>query len=129
MKIISLCIIFFIIACQSFCQNVFHFTKGLMINSGSRYGREALYTDPMLYRLYTNDLKKPVEGDSFQIGSREQFVKWQAVTADSLNRFRSRGGPESYRGGGGGGGYIYLSYTSDKEQNTLLNIKGNSAVV
>ncbi len=124
MKIINLLVFFSIVACHSFCQAVYHFTKGLMINSASRYGREALYTDPLLYELYTNELKKPGEGDSIRIASREQFVKWQAVITDSLNRFRGRGGF-----GGGGVGYIYLTYNSDKEQASLLNIKGNSTVI
>jgi predicted esterase len=94
-----------------------------MINSASRYGREALYTDPLLYKLYTHQLKAPQEKDSLQIGPRDQFAKWQPVTGDSVNRLRGRGGF------GGGGGYIYLNYASDKDQTALLNVKGNSAVI
>lgn len=108
---------------QGFCQDVYHFTKGLTINSSSRYGREALYTDAFLYQLYTSNFKKPAEGDSLKVGIRNQFVKWQAVTADSANRFRGRGGF------GGGGGYTYLTYNSGEDRVVLLNVKGNSAVV
>lgn len=108
---------------HGFCQDVYHFTKGLTISAASRYGREALYTDAFLYRLYTSNLNKPVEGDSLQVGIRNQFVKWQAVTADSSNRFRGRGGF------GGGGGYTYLTYNSGRDQVVLLNVKGNSAIV
>lgn len=123
MKKAGLYIFFSIITCQAFCQDVYHFTKGLFINASSRYGREALYIDALLYKLYTNDLKTPVDGDSLQVGTRNQFVKWQAVVADSLNRLRGRGGF------GGGSGYTYLTYNSDKEQTALLNVKGNSTVV
>lgn len=123
MKKISLYLFLTLVGYQTFCQEVYHFTKGLYINSASRYGREAIYTDALLYQLYINELKHPAEGDSLAVGTRNQFSKWQAITADSLNRLRTRGGF------GGGGGYIYLSYSSDKEQPALLNIKGNSMVI
>jgi predicted esterase len=104
-------------------QLTYQFTKGLMINSASRYGREAIYTDPFLYKLYSNELRTPQAGDSLQVGAREQFVPWREVTADSANRFRSG------RAFGGAGGYLYLTYNSDKAQSALLNVKGNSAVI
>ncbi|MDP4262395.1 MAG: PHB depolymerase family esterase [Bacteroidota bacterium] len=107
----------------SFSQNVYHFTQGLMINSVSRYGREALYTDQLAYKLYTNTMKRPAEGDSFGVSRNGQLIKWQSVTGDSLNRLRGRGGFRD------GGGYIYLTYSSNKEQPALLNIKGNSAII
>src|SRR3990170_8790881 len=76
----------------SFSQNVHSFTKGLMINSGSRYGREALYTDQIAYKLYTNTLATPAEGDSLGVDQRGQAIRWQAISADTTNRLRSRGG-------------------------------------
>jgi pimeloyl-ACP methyl ester carboxylesterase len=122
--LLSLCLL---ISTASFSQQVYHFTKGLLITGGiSRYGREALYTDQLAYKIYTNTMKTPAEGDSFAVGQRGQVIKWQAVEADSINRLRSRGG---FGGFGGGGGYIYLTYTADKAQTALLNIKGNSAVI
>src|SRR5690242_20327392 len=111
-----------LMACSLFGQKVHHFTEGMMVSSNNRYGREALYADQLLYQLYTNSLKKPANGDSFDVNTRGQAIKWQVVKADSLNRM---GG----RGGFGGGGYIYFTYKSDKEQPALLNIKGNSAVI
>ena len=106
-----------------FSQQVYHFTKGLLLPSGSRYGREALYADPLAYKLYTNSMRAPAEGDSFNVNRNGQVVKWQSITADSANRLRGRGQ------GFGGGGYIYLTYTSEIEQRALLNIKGNGAVI
>jgi dienelactone hydrolase len=123
--------------------NVYQFTKGLLANTGSRYGREALYMDPLAYQLYTNTLKQPTEGLVFGTTEQGQEIKWQPIVADSLNRLRSRNGfrggqggpagpgitPGNSRGGiGNGGGYIYLTYSSPKEQTALLNIKGNSNV-
>lgn len=123
--LLSLCLL---VSIFSFSQQVHHFTKGLLITGGiSRYGREALYTDQLAYKLYSNTMKTPAEGDTFGVSQRGQVIKWQAVTADSLNRLRSRGG---FGGGfGAGGGYIYLTYAADKAQTALLNIKGNSAVI
>lgn len=110
-----------IVSC-CYTQTTYHFTKGLLLTAGSRYGREAIYTDPLAYKLYTNTLKRPVDGDSFDVNQRGQVIKWQAITADSLNRLRRSGGF-------GGGGYIYLDYNSPKERIALLNIKGNNSLI
>ncbi len=112
--------------CKVYSQSSYQFTKGLLISAASRYGREALYTDPFLYKFYTNELRIPKADDSLPIGQRDQFVKWREVVADSLNRFRSRGPGGGF---GGGGGYVYLTYNADKSQTALLNVKGNSAVI
>ncbi|XWW45001.1 prolyl oligopeptidase family serine peptidase [Fibrella sp. USSR17] len=119
------------------------FTKGLIALTGSRYGREAIYTDPLAYQLYAGTLSQPAEGAVFGNDERGRPITWLPVTADSLNRLRFRGnargnggapaGPGvvagSLRGGiGGGGGYTYLTYPATREQVALLNIKGNSNV-
>lgn len=119
------------------------FTKGLAALTGSRYGREAIYTDPLAYQLYMGTLKPPTDGAVFGNDEQGREIKWVAVEADSLKRIRLRGnnrgnggapaGPGvvagSLRGGiGGGGGYIYLTYPSPREQVALLTIKGNSNV-
>ncbi|MFD2572747.1 prolyl oligopeptidase family serine peptidase [Spirosoma soli] len=124
-------------------SNSYQFTKGLVALTGSRYGREAIYTDPLAYQLYTNTLKQPTEGATFGTDDQGREIKWLAVTADSLNRLRLRGNfrgnggapagpgvtPGSIRGGlGWGGGYTYLTYPSTRDQVALLNIKGNSNV-
>ena len=122
MKRIVLIVFLTISGCIAFSQEIYHFTKGLAAATSSRYGREAISTDHLLYRLYTNSLRVPVEGDSLGIDQRGQTVKWQEVKADSSNRFRGRGGF-------GASGYIYLTYNSSREQKAVLNIKGNSAVI
>jgi predicted esterase len=109
-----------------FSQQVYQFTKGLMARTGYRYGREALYTDPLAFRLYMNTLTTPVEGAAFGKNENGETVNWQPVVADSLLRLRGPGGQGF--GGRGAGSYIYLTYQSDKEQGALLNIKGNSGV-
>lgn len=124
MKRFSLLIFYSFIAILSHGQNVFHFTKGLFINSVSRYGREAIYADQLAYRLIAGSLKTPVAGDSLVLANRNMIVKWQEITADSTNRLRATRNAFGF----GGGGYIYLTYSSEKEQTALLNIKGNSAV-
>ncbi len=99
-------------------QDTIHFNKGLYINAPNRYGREALYTDQLAYELFNGTLKTPAEGAAFSDTS-----KWQAVSADSLNRFRLRGGF-----GGGSSSYLYLTYNSPKERTALLNVQGNSGL-
>lgn len=112
---------------QAFSQatdSIFHFTKGLFVNAPARYGREAIYTDALAYKLYTNTLRTPVEGENFGKDDKGQAMVWKAIVADSANRLFLRG---QGRGGFGRSGYIYLTYTSEKEQTALLNIKGNSS--
>lgn len=125
----------------AFSQEVY-FEKGLIANLPSRYGREAVYSDELAYRLYTGTLKTPVAGDTIGKNERGQAIVWQPIEADSTHRLRPRGGmgrggapagpgvtPGTTRGGlGAGGSYIYLTYTSSRAQPALLNIKGNSGL-
>lgn len=106
-----------------FSQDTYHFKSGLAVTSPQRYGREAVYTDLLAYRLYTNTLKTPADGAVF-----ENDQTWQAVTADSANRLFRRGSGRGRGGGFGRGGYFYLTYQSDREGTALLNIKGNSGL-
>lgn len=106
-------------------QETYYFKKGLFLSSGGRYGREALYTDMLAYRLYTKTLTTPAEGAVWGKGDNGEELSWQPVTADSANRLYRRG-----RGGGGfgRGGYLYLTYDAEKEGPAILNINGNSGV-
>ncbi|MEO8172421.1 MAG: alpha/beta hydrolase-fold protein [Sediminibacterium sp.] len=105
-------------------QEVYHFTKALVVSGITRYGREAIYTDQLAYQLFSNTLEKPAEKKLFGKNERGQDIFWEPVTADSLYRFRTRGGGF----GGGAGGYYYLTYDSEKETTALLNVKGNSSL-
>ena len=113
---------------KNLLQKVYHFTKGLVVHSVSHYGREALYTDEVAYKLYMHTMKTPVEGDTFDISPKGEATKWTAVTADSVNQLRARRDFEGF-GGGRGGGYIYLTYLSAKQQTALLNIRGDASVI
>lgn len=107
-------------------QEVYHFKNGLAVTTPVRYGREAVYTDDLAYQLYTKTLKAPVEGSQFGSGEKGEAVVWQTVGADSANRLLLKG--QSWSGGFGRGGYIYLTYASDRERTTLLNMTGNSGL-
>ena len=100
------------------------FKKALFLNAPSRYGREALYTDALAYGLYTTNLKTPVEGGDFFVDEKTGSLKWETLTADSNNRLIKRGQGMDFRRSG----YIYLSYSSEKEQTALLNTRGSSSV-
>ncbi|HEX2534696.1 MAG TPA: prolyl oligopeptidase family serine peptidase, partial [Chitinophagaceae bacterium] len=88
--------------------------------------REAVYTDPLAYQLYTRTLKTPAEGDAFGSVEKGEAPVWQPVTADTARRLMARG---QGRGGGfGRTGYLYLTYTSDRERTALLQVSGNSGL-
>jgi dienelactone hydrolase len=125
MKKIVLIFLFVGHGCATFTQQAYHFTKGLAAAVSSNYGRQAIYTDPLAYQLYSNELQTPIEGGIFGNNKERQSIKWQSITADSLNRLRAPGG---FGRGGFGGSYIYLTYSSLKEQNAILHIKGNSSL-
>lgn len=118
-------IAFFFIVSTSAAQNVFYFKKGLFLASGGRYGREAIYTDPLAYQLYNNTLQTPVEGARFAKSENGEEIKWQAITADSANRLFLRSAGRN-RGFFGRSGYIYLTYNADKGTVALLNIRGTN---
>ena len=120
-----------LISLSSFSQpgidtsKTYQFKNGLLVNAPSRYGREALYTDELAYKLYTGTLKTPVDGQNFGKDDKGEAIVWKAVTADSANRLFLRG---QGRGGFGRSGYIYLTYISEKDQVALLNVRGNSSL-
>jgi pimeloyl-ACP methyl ester carboxylesterase len=118
MKRSTICLLLTVISLSAFAQDTIHFNKGLMVNAPNRFGREAIYTDQLAYQLFNGTLKKPADGAAFS-----DTLKWQAINADSLNRFRMRGGF-----GGGSQSYLYLTYNSPKEKAALLNVQGNSGV-
>lgn len=106
-------------------QQPHSFKEGLTASVGPHYGREAVYSDPLAYKLYRGELQTPVAGAAFGVDDKGSPVNWEKISADSLGRLRSSGG---YRYGGRGRNYIYLHYTAKRAQHALLNIKGNSGV-
>ena len=114
-------IIWLVLLCKfAPAQKTWYFTKGLLIKGLHHYGREALYSDTLAYLLYNQSLPKPAAGKQVGAGTDGPAITWKEVSADSANIFKTRRL--------GFGGYLYLTYTSLKEENVLLNIKGNSAV-
>src|SRR5665213_3509263 len=129
-KIVFRCLVFGSVGlcglnARCFAQETHHFTKGLLALVGTRYGREALYSDPLAFQLYSHTLITPVAGAVFGMSTKGKEIVWQALEADSLHRFHTR---RSNRDGefGARGGYLYLSYFSDKKKTALLNITGNA---
>src|SRR6478672_3201800 len=110
--------LFLIFPLFAISQDIHTFNTGLMVNAGARYGREALYTDHLAYKLYTGTLTRPAAGAIFGKNDQGQEVKWVSVSADTSGRFNGRGANS----------YVYLTYSSSKAQPAILNIRGNSAV-
>jgi hypothetical protein len=109
----------------SFSQEVYHFTKALAADISSNYGREAIYTDPLSYQVYTKTLQTPIAGSTWGKNDKGEAIEWKEIVADSANRLINRG-----TGRGmwfGRSGYMYLTYTAEKERTAILNIRGNSS--
>lgn len=115
--------------CFSICysQEVYTFTEGLGATIPYRYGREALYTDPLAYQLYTKKIKTPAPNAVFSANTSGAPIAWQPLTADSTGRLVIPRAGYNFSFGRGGG-YIYLTYTSDRERTALLNVQGNSGL-
>ncbi len=111
---------------QTAAQEVHFFKTGMAIATPVRYGREAVYTDPLAHALYRKAMKTPAEGQPFVVSDTGVAPVWQLVNADTANRLISRGTGRNQ--GFGRTGYMYLTYTSDREKTALLNITGNSGV-
>ena len=101
-------------------QSVYQFKEGLILSKVHRYGREALYSDPLAWQMYNGTLRTPTAGSVFGKDLKGGDLKWEKATTDSSGKF----------GGGGywGSGYLYLSYSSAEARTALLNIQGNNAV-
>lgn len=111
---------------QAKAQDAYQFKEGLAAEINWHYGREALYSDPLAYQLYSGQLKTPTEGLVFGNSDKGSPITWKSIKADSTLRLFLRG---TGRGGGfGRSGYIYLTYTSDKDKSAILTITGNNSV-
>ncbi|MCX2480698.1 alpha/beta hydrolase-fold protein [Pedobacter sp. MC2016-15] len=104
---------------RSAAQQPFQFEKGLVVGNAYHYGREALYTDQLAWTMYNGKLNTPQEGAEFGKDEKGQSLQWKLSVADTKKRFINMGSRNAY---------LYLTYTADKEQTALLNIKGNSAL-
>lgn len=117
-------------------QDTIRFKQGLAVASGSRYGREAIYTDLLAWKMYNGTLAKPSVNAEFTTTEKGEKILWREITADTSGRFRVFGrnfqrttNPFLNPGGADrGSDYLYLTYNSAKAQPALLNISGNSGV-
>jgi dienelactone hydrolase len=98
-------------------QTEYHFKNGLAVAQCHRYGREAIVMDQLAHQLYTGEFKKPVAGEKLFTNEQGTDLLWQNIEVDTAGRFK---------GDVLTNGYIYLTYQSDRSQNALLNISGNS---
>ncbi len=101
----------------TFAQNEFIFREGLAIADCHHYGRQAVYTDQFSFRYFESDYSTPKRGAILFKNSDAKDVAWQQIKADSSGRFKGR---DAFSG------YIYLTYTSKREEGAIINITGNS---
>jgi len=138
---------------QMHAQTVHPFTEGLFVEIPANYGREAIYTDVLLWHYYQGSLLPPKAGQPpFEADSVVSSF-WAPINADTSGFFRPQPGtggnlnsPNNPAGPGRidepsrtsqaaqprrrwGPSYLYLTYQSPKAQAATLNIRGNSAVL
>ena len=99
-------------------QTTYFFSDGLAIGNVHQYGREALYSDGLAFQLYNAGIK-PVAGESLSFAGGSKKAEWTAIKPDSAGSFRSAAL---------GSGYLYLTYTSPKNQTAVLVATGHSMV-
>ena len=126
MKSFAFTFLGWILVAQCLSQEIYHFTKGLALSTPVRYGREAVYTDPVAHAIYSKTIISPKEGATFVPLDTAGAPVWQLVQADSANRLFARG--PGRNAGFGRSGYMYLTYTSDRDKTALLNISGNNGL-
>lgn len=97
-------------------QSVYSFKKGLILRQAHRYGREAIYKDPLAWQMYSGSMQRPIAGSAVPGVSGA----WETATADTSGRFGGRG----YWGGG----YLFLNYDAEHERTAILKIEGNNSV-
>lgn len=132
-------------------QTKHQFTEGLHIQVPFNYGREAVYTDALLWHQYQGTLSTPAAGHSLIGQGQSDQPLWSEITVDTSDFFRPQPGaggnlnrPNNPAGPGRierttpaptpqrrgwGPSYLYLTYTSKLEQAAVLKVRGNSAVV
>jgi len=122
---------------KTYAQDTLKFEKALTVASGSRYGREATYTDLLAWQMANGKLEKPTENGTFSAGKDGQKVLWKAIKADANGRFSafSRRSSQTtnnpFLNPGSidrGSDYIYVTYTSPKEQTAILNVMGGNSL-
>jgi dienelactone hydrolase len=103
--------------CEIQAQKTILFNEGLIVGPCNKYGRQGIYTDEFAYQMYSGTLQKPKAGGVLYTDDKGTNISWGTIKTNKNGAFLD----ENIFGA-----YLYLTYNSDKEQNALLNITGNS---
>lgn len=95
------------------------FKSGLALPQCHNYGRTAEYTDQLAYTLASGKFKAPAVNVVAFTNQQNEPMRWTEITANNDGKFIGRLLAN---------GYLYLTYMSEKEQNTLLHIISCSMV-
>lgn len=135
-------------------QTAHQFTEGLYIQAPFSYGREAVYTDALLWHQYSGNLPRPATGQTLDGAAGQGQPVWMPIAVDTTGFFRPQPGaggnlnsPNNPAGPGRidrqtatspnpaaqrrswASSYLYLNYTASRAQAAVLHVRGNSAVV
>ena len=95
------------------------FTEGLAAGPVGRYGRSAVFTDPVVFRLATGRFETPAEGALLVKTEKGEEVRWKKIVVDGKGWFQDA----RLRGG-----YLYATVTSEEDRVMLLEAAGHSMV-
>lgn len=149
--------VFILLYHSSFAQRIHSFKEGLYMRMPSNYGREAVYQDAFLWSYYNDMVAEPKAGRDLKGAQITEEPVWVPMSADTSGFFRpapgaggnlrspnNPAGPgrmervssttdnnqrRTFQQRGFGPGYLYVTYSSKKDQSAVLNVKGNSAVL
>ncbi|MFC4144338.1 prolyl oligopeptidase family serine peptidase [Pedobacter mendelii] len=130
-------LVFLLVTTNTFAQDTLKFEKALTVASGSRYGREATYTDLLAWQMANGKLQLPKENGEFAVNKTGEKIIWRTIKADTTGRFSAfsrrsvQGTNNPFLNPGGvdrGSDYIYVNYTSPKEQTAILNVIGGNSL-
>jgi hypothetical protein len=109
--LILVCIFF-----NASAQDEFVFRQGLIIKNAHQYSRQAVNTDQLSWRLFSEKYRKPEAGMILFRDNAGNDAAWQEIRADSSGLFTVKEPSNQY---------IYLIYNSPREQAALVNITGD----
>ena len=95
------------------------FNEGLTAGGLGRYGRSAIHSDPVEYRLATDTFVLPKEGDTAGKSRNGKEQAWVKITADEEGWFKG----QTLRGG-----YLHVTMESPEERTKILEATGHSLV-
>ncbi|MBL9168568.1 MAG: prolyl oligopeptidase family serine peptidase [Verrucomicrobiales bacterium] len=99
--------------------------EGLLIKAVARSGRSAFHTDAIEERIVSGRWSLPKEGETIDVPNAPS-QRWEKVKADTNGWFANLIPRLPFTNSGPRGGYLYLPYSSPRNEVLLLHAAGHS---